>query len=170
MTRGLFPHVLESIHRIHLLSTQHLTAAKWVLKNSKRGGGIIQISQKEKFFSLMKSYVLFGVISSCITLSCSFQKRPSSFLHFGQVENIHSTYLKKTFWFVLVPYPHSLILCNFSLFSHYFLMLVLGSTLFPQIYTGTENWDFECCSWLGFPIFPNWWNSQLEFSRLNSAW
>ena len=42
---------------------------------------------------------------------------------------------------------------NISLFSHYFLMLMLGGTLFPPIYKGIENWDFECCSRLGFPIF-----------------
>ena len=47
------------------------------------------------FFSLKKNYMLFGVISPCITLPCPFQKGPSFFLHFGQAENIHSTYLKK---------------------------------------------------------------------------
>ena len=41
------------------------------------------------------------------------------------------------------------------LFSHYFLMLVLGCTLLAQIYTGIENWDFEYCSRLDFPIFLN---------------
>ena len=49
------------------------------------------------FFSLIKNYVLFWVISPCITLPSPFQKRCSSFFHFGQVENIHGTYLKKIF-------------------------------------------------------------------------
>ena len=39
--------------------------------------------------------MLFGVISPCITLPCSFQKRPSSFLQFGQVENIHGHLFEK---------------------------------------------------------------------------
>ena len=38
--------------------------------------------------------------------------------------------------------------------SQHFWMLVLGcSTLFPPIYREIENWDFECCSRLVFPIF-----------------
>ena len=48
----------------------------------------------------------------------------------------------------------SLILCKFPLFSQHFLMLVLGCTLFPPIYREIENWDFQCCSRLDFPIFP----------------
>ena len=99
MTKGLLPHVLEYIHKIYLLSTQHLIVRG--SQNSKGGGGIIQISQKEKlFFSPIKNYALFGVISPCITLPCPFQKRPSSFLHFGKVENIHDAYLKKIFDFL----------------------------------------------------------------------
>ena len=50
VTRGLFPHVLKSIHKICLHSTQ----LYGVLKNSKGGGGIIQISQKEKLFQSHK--------------------------------------------------------------------------------------------------------------------
>ena len=41
-----------------------------------------------------------------------------------------------------------------SPFSQHFWMLVLGCTLFPPIYREIENWDFECCSRLDFPIFP----------------
>ena len=51
----------------------------------------------------MKNYLLFEVISPCVTLPCPFQKRPSSFLHFGQVENVHDTYLTLI---PLFPYPH----------------------------------------------------------------
>ena len=40
------------------------------------------------------------------------------------------------------------------LFSQYFWMLLLGCTLFPRIYKETENWNFECCFRLHFPIFP----------------
>ena len=50
VTRGLLPHVLKSIHRICLHSMQ----LYGVLKNSKGGGGIIQISQKEKLFQSHK--------------------------------------------------------------------------------------------------------------------
>ena len=53
-----------------------------------------------------------------------------------------------------------------SLFSQYFWMLVLDGTLFPQIYTEIENWDFECCFRLHVPVF----YKKLEFSRLGPAW
>ena len=50
-------------------------------------------------------------------------------------------------------------------------MLVLACTLFPPIYTEIENWDFECCSRLDFPIFPMMKEiKKLEFSRLGPAW
>ena len=94
MTRGLFPHVLESIHKTYLLFTQHLIT-RGSEKQQRRGWDYSK--QKEKLFQSHKNYVLFGVISPCITLPCLFQKRPSSFLHFGQVKNIHGTYLKKNF-------------------------------------------------------------------------
>ena len=47
----------------------------------------------------------------------------------------------------------SLIFCKFPLFSKNFLMLVLGLYIISQ-FTQMENWDFECCSRLDFPIFP----------------
>ena len=99
MTRGLLPHVLKSIHKINLHSTQ----LHWVAKNSKGGVGLFKFHKRRNFFSLIKNYVLFGVISPSITLPCPFQKRPSSFLHFGQVENIHGTYLKKNFLICFSP-------------------------------------------------------------------
>ena len=100
VTRGLLPHVLKSIHKICLHSTQ----LYGVLKNSKRGGGINQISQKEEL-SLTKTKCYLGVISPCTILVCPFQKGPLSFSLLKQ-RIYMETYLKKPFWFVLVPYPH----------------------------------------------------------------
>ena len=77
VTRGLLPHVLESIHKIYLLYCKAFS------KTAKEGVGLF--------------------VSPFITLPCSFQKRPSSFLHFGQVENIHGTYLKKNFLICFSP-------------------------------------------------------------------
>ena len=103
VTRGLLLHVLnfmKSIHKICLHSTQ----LYGVLKNSKRGGGINQISQKEEL-SLTKTKCYLVVISPCTILVCPFQKGPLSFsLHKQRI--YMETYLKKPFWFVLVPYPH----------------------------------------------------------------
>ena len=50
VTRGLLPHVLKFIHKIYL----HRAQLCGVLKNSEGGGGIIQISQKEKLFQSHK--------------------------------------------------------------------------------------------------------------------
>ena len=74
VTRGLLPHVLKFIHKIYL----HRAQLCGVLKNSEGGGGIIQISQKEKLFQSHKKHLLFGVISPCITFPYPFQNRPSS--------------------------------------------------------------------------------------------
>ena len=43
---------------------------------------------------------------------------------------------------------------NSLLFLNIFECKLLGWILFPPIYTEIENWDFECCSRLDFPIFP----------------
>ena len=48
----------------------------------------------------------------------------------------------------------SLILCKFPLLFQDLWMLVLGSPLFPPIYSEIENWHFECFSRFDFPIFP----------------
>ena len=66
----------------------------------------MEFHKRRNFISLIKNYVISEVISSCVTLPCPFPKIPSSFLYFGQVENIHGTYLKKKLRFVLVSYPH----------------------------------------------------------------
>ena len=68
-----------------------------VLKTQQRRGCDYSNFTIGENFCLKKHYLLFGVISPCITLSCPFQKRPSSFLQFYQVGNIHGTYLKKNF-------------------------------------------------------------------------
>ena len=87
-TRELLPHVLESIHKICLLSTQHLLVKG--SKKQQRRWDYSNVIKGETFLV----YVISGVISPCITLPCPFQKGPSSFLYFDQVENIHGTYLK----------------------------------------------------------------------------
>ena len=43
---------------------------------------------------------------------------------------------------------------NSLFFLNIFECKLLGWILFPPIYTEIENWDFECCSRLDFPIFP----------------
>ena len=47
--------------------------------------------------------MLFGVISPCTTLPFPFQKRPSSFLQFGQVVKIYGHLFEKTF---LICFSH----------------------------------------------------------------
>ena len=72
-----------------------------------------------------------------------FSQFIDKFLKIEEVEYlIH--YVKFKMW------PALLILCKFPTFW----MLVLACTLFPPIYREIENWDFECCSRLVFPIFP----------------
>ena len=86
VTRGPLPHVLKSIHKICLHSTQ----LYGVLKNNKGRGGIIQISQEEK---------------PCTIFACPFKKGPLSF-SLAKQRIYESTYLKKPFWFVLFPFLH----------------------------------------------------------------
>ena len=45
----------------------------------------------------------FGVISPCTILPRPFEKRPSSFLQFGQVENIHGHLFEKIFLICFSP-------------------------------------------------------------------
>ena len=81
---------------------------------------------------------------------------------FIQMENIFSQFIDKFFKIEEVEYVVHYVKFNMwpavfyvnFLFPHYFLMSVLGCTLFPPIYTGIENWDFKCCPRLVFPIFP----------------
>ena len=74
VTRGLLPHVLKCINKMYLHSTQ------WdgVLKQSRGGDGIIQISQKEKLFQSHKKLSASWdnlTILPCIILLCLFQKK-----------------------------------------------------------------------------------------------
>ena len=98
VTRGLLPHVLKSIHKIYLHSTQ----LYGVLKNSKGRGGIIQISQEEKLFQSHKK--LSGNWGN-LTLhhpSLSLPKQ-TSFLQLVQVENIHGLLFQKIFLICFSP-------------------------------------------------------------------
>ena len=56
--------------------------------------GLFKISQKEGLFHLLDNQVLLGVISQCGPPICTFQKRPSSPLQFGQEENIRGHSMK----------------------------------------------------------------------------
>ena len=64
------------------LSTYYLVV-RGSKKQQKRGWDYSNITNGETFLAL------FGVISPCTSLTCPFQKRPYSFLQFGQVETIH---------------------------------------------------------------------------------
>ena len=99
VTRGLLPYVLKSIHKIYLHSTQ----LYGVLKNNKGGSGIIQLSQKQKHF---QSHKRLCTIWTNLTLhhpSLPLPKRPSSFLQFGQVENIYEHLFEKIFLICFRP-------------------------------------------------------------------
>ena len=63
-----------------------LLSCKGFFKTAKEG---------ENYSNFTK--VLFGLISPCATLPCLFQKRPSSFLQFGQVVNIWGHLFEKMF-------------------------------------------------------------------------
>ena len=97
VTRGLLPHVLKSIHKICLHSTQ----LYGVLKNSKRGGGIIQISQKEEL-SLIKTKCYLGSSHFAPFLPAP-SKKDLSFLRFGLVENMHGHLFEKIFLVCFSP-------------------------------------------------------------------
>ena len=64
--------------------------------------------------------------------------------------------------------PHFI---KLSLFFHYFLMLVLGCTLFPPIYTEIETGILNVALGWVFQFFPiDERDKDLEFSRLGSVW
>ena len=94
VTRGLLPHVLKSIHKICLHSTQ----LYGVLKNSKRGGGIIQISQKEELSLLSAIWGNLTLDHPCLPLP-----KKTSFLQFVQVDNIHGHLFEKIFLVYFSP-------------------------------------------------------------------
>ena len=79
VTIGLLPQVLESIHKIYVLSTQHLIVRG--SKNSKGGGGIIEISQKEKLFKFHKKLsAIWGNLTLYHSFHAPFKKEfPLSF-------------------------------------------------------------------------------------------
>ena len=93
VTIGLLPHVLKYIHKIHLHSTQ----LYGVLKNSKGGGEIIQISQKEKLF---QSHIWGNLILHHPSLPLL---KKTSFLQFVQLENVHGHLFEKTLLICFSP-------------------------------------------------------------------
>ena len=94
VTRRLLPHFLKSIHKIYLHSTQ----LYGVLKNGKKGGGIIQISQNEKhFWSHRKLSAVRGNLT----------------LHYPFLLLLKKTFLfpavwasREYTWALILPYPH----------------------------------------------------------------
>ena len=98
VTRGLLPYVLKSIHKIYLHSTQ----LYGVLKNSKGRGGIIQISRKEKIFQSHKKLSAIWINLTLHHPSLPLPKK-TSFLQFGQVENIHGHSFEKIFLICFSP-------------------------------------------------------------------
>ena len=64
---------------------------------------LFNFHKSRNIFSLIKDYALFGLISPCTIHPYSFQKRPSSFLQFGQVENIYEHLFEKIFLICFSP-------------------------------------------------------------------
>ena len=87
VTRGLLPHVLESIHKIYLLSTQHLIV-RGSKKQQRRGWDYSNFTKGETFLVSLKQ----SAICSSLTLHYSCL---TSFLQFGQVENIRGHLFEK---------------------------------------------------------------------------
>ena len=99
--RGLLPHVLKSIHKIHLHSTQ----LYGVLKKQQRREWIIQISQKEKLF---QSHKKLSAIWGNLILHHPSLPLPKNTFQFGQVENINGYLFEKIFLICFIPlYPQA---------------------------------------------------------------
>ena len=95
--RGLLSRVLKYICKICL----HSNYLYGVLKNSKGGGGIIQISQKEEL-SLIKTKCYLGSSHLAPFLPAP-SKKDLSFLRFGLVENMHGHLFEKIFLVCFSP-------------------------------------------------------------------
>ena len=76
----------------------HSTQLYGVLKNSKRGGGIIQISQKEELSLLSAIWGNLTLDHPCLPLP-----KKTSFLQFVQVDNIHGHLFEKIFLVYFSP-------------------------------------------------------------------
>ena len=90
VTRGILPHVLKSIHKICL----HSTSLYGVLKNRKG----------ETFLVSIKLSAICGNLS--LHYSCLPLLKNTSFLQFGQVENIHRYLFDKIFLVCFSPLSH----------------------------------------------------------------
>ena len=88
-----FWHVLESIHTSFIELHASDAYLQGGLMKNKGGVKLFQISEKERLLISYDNQVLFGIISQCVPLSCTLQKRASSPLHFGQEENYVDTQL-----------------------------------------------------------------------------
>ena len=100
VTRGLLPNVLTSIHKICL----HRTQLFGLLKTAKEGGDYSIFIKGETFLVSLKLSAIRGNIT--LHHSCLPLPKNTSFLQFPKQRIYVGTYLKKSFWFVLVPYPH----------------------------------------------------------------
>ena len=87
MTRGLLPHVLESIHKIYLLSTQHLIV-RGSKKQQRRGWDYSNFTKGETFLVSLKLSAIWG---------------NNSFLQFGQADNVRGHLFEKIFLVCFSP-------------------------------------------------------------------
>ena len=101
VTRGLLPHVLKSIHKICL----HSNYLYGVLKNSEdreRGWDYSNFTKGEIFLVSLKLSAIWGNLT--LHHSCLPLPKNTTFLQFGQVENIRAHLFGKVFlvWFSLL--------------------------------------------------------------------
>ena len=93
VTRGLLHHVLKSIQKNYVQSTQlHGILNKQQVGEGEVGGrGITETSKKDNFFQSHQNLSAIQVISLCTILPCPFQRRLFSFLQFGRAKNFFSS-------------------------------------------------------------------------------
>ena len=104
MTRGLLPYLLESIHKICLLSTQHLIV-RGFKKQQRRRWDYSNFTKGEFFFVSWKLRDIWGNL----TLYHPFlplSKETFLFSLFWPSRKYIWHLFEKKLWFVLVPYPH----------------------------------------------------------------
>ena len=103
MTRGLLPHVLESIHKIYLLSTQHLIV-RGSKKQQRRGWDYSNFTKGGTFLVSLKLSAIWGNLT--LHHSCLLLPKNTSFLQFCQVENMRGHLFEKIILVAFSPYPH----------------------------------------------------------------
>ena len=97
VTRRLLPHVLKSIHKICLHSTQ----LYGVLKTTKEGWDYSNFTKGETFLVSQKQSAIWGNLT--LHHSCLPLPKNTSFLQFGQVENIRGHLFDKIFLVCFSP-------------------------------------------------------------------